>query len=162
MAEVVVFMRVAWATVGVNQSCLSATSCTSCTLSIVGWSRRHIAHPNDGEVFDVDTQLHSRGAIKDWEFSFSEILLTLFTVFFWNLTCMVFCFQAYIFERYALVELLEIMVGFFVKYLTTLYGTESYKVTANVLLVASLPKYATIIQLIGAIIEYDIVWQSFE
>ena len=67
---------------------------------------------------------------------------------------MVFCFQAYIFERYALVELLEIMVGFFIKYLTTLYGTESYQVTANVLLVASLPKYATIIQLIGAIIEY--------
>ena len=68
---------------------------------------------------------------------------------------MVFCFQAYIFERYALVELLEIMVGFFIKYITALYGTESHQVTANVLLVASLPKYATIIQLIGAIIEYD-------
>ncbi len=144
IVEIIVLVGVARAAVSIDQCRLTATSGTSCALGIVGRSGRHVAHADNGEILDVDAQLHGRGAIENGELALTELLLTHFTFFLCYLPSVVFCFQMNLFERYVLIELLEIGIWLTVEEFTAAESTEANHITADGTLVASLPLYVFI------------------
>src|SRR5207247_5085652 len=60
-----------------DQCRLAAAPRPATPLSVVRGSRRHVAHVDDVQLGDIDSELHRRRAEKDWEPACPEVVLPL-------------------------------------------------------------------------------------
>ena len=65
--KIILVVRALCRTVGDYKRCLPTTSCTTRALRVIGRRWRGIAQINDIKLRDVDSQLHRRRAVKQWQ-----------------------------------------------------------------------------------------------
>src|SRR5437660_1052004 len=71
----------------VNQRRLATTAGASGSLSVIRRCRGNVAHVNDVELSDINTQLHCWRAIENWKGAISKTLLPLLPHLVFNLGC---------------------------------------------------------------------------
>ena len=73
-------MRTFGGAVGEDQCRLTATTCATAALGIVGGSRRRIAHVDGVKVGNINAQFHGRRTKQNGEFGGAEAFFTVFAI----------------------------------------------------------------------------------